>query len=131
MALEANVIDSARAFSEVIHEVAAARGWAPNSYKIYMSININWYILHIYVINYIESFTDQQQQDIYDDIYDELEPRLGHVPRPFNSFGLVIRGREYRGNLDSIALGPDDEMIDPELLNPTLASTPPAGPPSK
>jgi hypothetical protein len=131
VALETEVIESARAFSQVIHEVAAERGWTPDSYRVHMSVNRDWYILNALVVNYRESFTNQQQQDIYDDIYDKLEPRLGHVPRPFNSFGLVIRGRESRGDLDSMPLGPEDEIIDDTLLNPSPASNPPAATPSK
>jgi hypothetical protein len=87
MAVEAEIRRSVRPVIQALRDYAAAQGWGPDDYRIYLRPNLDWGYIKIILV--AKAFPSQDRHDNFEAVTDFLEKRLkdGY---PFRT-GVVLR----------------------------------------
>jgi hypothetical protein len=118
MARESSLDQEALKFAEAIHKYAASKGWKADDYHIFMTVNTDLITLNINVVaKAFEGRTEQQEFDDYDDVMDLIESEVKPSEQAFNSYGLVLSGRDGFTFSPSPYLGPAEVEIDEKVIN--------------
>jgi hypothetical protein len=131
MAQEASITQATLKFAEAIHKYAESKGWKPNDYHIFMTVNTGLIVLRIHVVaRAFDGRTEEQEYNDYDDVMDFIEAEVGTEQRIFNSYSLVLSGMENFAFFPSARLetgdfayfaptrlGTGDVEIDEKLIN--------------
>lgn len=122
MALEASMRVAALRVAAALHRFAEKRGWPPENYRIFMTVNPDWGHLHvIFVSNEFGHDDEHLNQNDYDDVMDSLEEDFKEVPELYRAIGMVLIRFDALPFYAPSRLGGSDVEVDPLLLNPGLA----------
>ncbi len=119
MAVEASMKEAVLRVSEALHRFAESKGWQPETYRIFMTVNLNWSHINVtFISDRFDPDREAELQDYYDDIMDYLEEDLKEEPDLYRTIGLVLRRFDGYAWFASPQLGPAEVEIDDALLNP-------------
>jgi hypothetical protein len=89
MAVETEMKRVLRPVIQAFREYAAAQGWGPGDYKLYLRPNLEWG--YIKVILVARRFPSQDPHENYNAVTDFIEERLKDEPHLKSATGVVLR----------------------------------------
>jgi hypothetical protein len=91
VAEETVLIQAATRIAQAIHSYAKRKGWKPEDYHLFMVVKSTVYTLRITVYSKaLEGQNDEETQEVYDEISEEIERQFPRNDRPFNYVGLIV-----------------------------------------
>ena len=115
MAEKTPMTDDAMRIAESIHGFAAREGWPRDDYRIQITINTDWYTIHVLVRS--KKINEGEVRMVTGSILDTLERDLKDNPDLYIATGLVAVPFRHPGLEEGRLTGPNFVEIDEQLLN--------------
>ena len=122
MALETGLRLAALRVADVLHAYAKSKGWVRADYRIFMTVNSDWNLLHVtFVSDGFKTGSEAEEYQNFDDVMDLLQDQLSDEPELFRSVGLVLTPKDGYSFYGDPRLGPAEQEIPDSELNPDVS----------
>jgi len=115
MATEPTLRQFAAEIWRAFHEYAQAHGWPPDSFRLYLHYNEDWFTLHIILVT--DNIQSENTRDQWKEIMGFLKQRLHEFLKYINTMNLAIRNHDQLNEGGIYEFGPEFVPIE-DILAP-------------